>query len=80
MATNNTLIDQLPARQRAALEFFEGIGGYAFTHTRSCAGGLLVVVCHDDGTEVEIDDAGCCYPDDPQHFAATATDWPGDGA
>ncbi len=35
---------------------------------------------HDDGTEVEIDDAGCCLRRRPQHFAVEATEWPGGGA
>lgn len=78
MATN-ALIDRLPARQRAALAHFERAGGYALTGARGWAGGLLVLVEHDDGTEIEIDDLGCYLTDTPGRFAGAASDWPGDG-
>ena len=77
MAT--TLTDQLPDRQRAALEHFEGLG-CTFTHTTAWAGGLLVVVTDDDATEIEIDDLGCYSPANPTCLAADARDRPGNGA
>ncbi len=77
MATTTDI--DLPARQRAALELFEGLGR-TFTHTTTWAGGLLAVVTDDDGTEIEIDDFGCYSPANPACLAGEATDWPGDGA
>jgi len=69
----------LPTRQSAALELFEGLG-CTFTHTTTWAGGLLVVVTDDDGTEIEIDDLGCYSPANPTCLAADARDRPGNGA
>ena len=59
----------LPTRQRAALELFEGLG-CTFTHTTTWAG----------GTEIEIDGLGCYSPANPTCLAAGAADRPGNGA
>jgi len=56
MAT--TLTDQLPDRQRAALEHFEGEGS-VLTDSCTYASGPVLVVENDEGAEIEIDDLGC---------------------
>ena len=56
MAT--TPLGQLPDPQRSALEFFEA-EGYTLATSRTYAQGLVLVVEHDAGAEVEIDELGC---------------------
>ena len=56
MAT--ALLQALPDRQRAALEFFES-EGFALAASRSYAQGVVLVVAGDAGAEVEVDGLGC---------------------
>ena len=73
MATTltTTLTDQLPDRQRAALEHFEG-EGFALTGSRSYASGPVLVVENDQGVEIEIDDVGCFLATGDERFATAS--------